>query len=48
MYPQRYDMIRYGARPRPGAEVPARVVAPYFPRAWDHFCGHTPTPRPPT
>ena len=35
-----------GARvlPGAGAEVVARVVEPYFERAWDHFCSHNPTP----
>lgn len=35
---------RLTARARPGAEVLARVVAPYFPRSWDRFCGHSYTP----
>ncbi|WP_175410087.1 beta-galactosidase trimerization domain-containing protein [Streptomyces sp. TRM64462] len=35
---------RLTARPRPGAEVLARVAEPYFPRAWDRFCGHSYTP----
>ncbi|MFE0458819.1 alpha-L-fucosidase [Kitasatospora sp. NPDC058965] len=43
-----FPVISYGsrltARARPGAEVLARVVAPYFPRSWDHFCGHSYTP----
>lgn len=28
----------------PGTEVLARIVEPYFERAWDHFCSHRHTP----
>ncbi|GAA4935067.1 beta-galactosidase trimerization domain-containing protein [Streptomyces coeruleoprunus] len=35
---------RLTARPRPGAEILARVVEPYHSRAWDRFCGHSYTP----
>ncbi|MER5639167.1 alpha-amylase family protein [Kitasatospora sp. NPDC002227] len=46
--PDGFPVISHGerltARPRPGAEVLARVVAPYFPRSWDRFCGHSYTP----
>lgn len=46
--PADFPVISYGsrltARAAPGAEVLARVVAPYFPRSWDRFCGHSYTP----
>ncbi|MFC5661715.1 alpha-amylase family protein [Kitasatospora misakiensis] len=46
--PEDFPVISYGARlaahARPGAEVLANVVAPYFPRSWDKFCGHSYTP----
>ncbi|AUY53532.1 hypothetical protein EH183_36975 [Streptomyces sp. CB01881] len=46
--PEDFPVISHGsrltARARPGAEVLARVVAPYFPRSWDRFCGHSYTP----
>lgn len=32
------------ALPAAGAETIARVVEPYFERAWDHFCSHKQTP----
>ncbi|MDH6115382.1 phage tail protein X [Kitasatospora sp. MAP12-15] len=46
--PADFPVISYGsrltARAAAGAEVLARVVAPYFPRSWDRFCGHSYTP----
>ncbi|MEV4560720.1 alpha-amylase family protein [Kitasatospora sp. NPDC049285] len=46
--PEDFPVISHGsrltARPRPGSEVLARLVAPYFPRTWDRFCGHSYTP----
>ncbi|MEU4114172.1 beta-galactosidase trimerization domain-containing protein [Kitasatospora sp. NPDC028055] len=46
--PEDFPVISHGsrltARAMPGAEVLARVVAPYFPRSWDRFCGHSYTP----
>jgi hypothetical protein len=30
--------------PAQGARVPARLVAPYFQRSWDRFCGHSQSP----
>ncbi|MFD8081489.1 beta-galactosidase trimerization domain-containing protein [Kitasatospora sp. NPDC059722] len=46
--PEDFPVISHGsrltARALPGAEVLARVVAPYFPRSWDRFCGHSYTP----
>jgi hypothetical protein len=30
--------------PAPGAQSPARLVAPYFQRSWDRFSGHSQTP----
>ncbi|MFI1172893.1 alpha-L-fucosidase [Streptomyces melanogenes] len=46
--PEDFPVISHGsrltARARPGAEVLARVVQPYFPRSWDRFCGHSYTP----
>lgn len=34
-------------RARRGATVLARIVEPYFERAWDHFCSHAQTPNRP-
>ncbi|GLW73794.1 hypothetical protein Kpho02_60920 [Kitasatospora phosalacinea] len=46
--PEDFPVIGHGARltafARPGAEVLARVTAPYFPRTRDRFCGHSYTP----
>ncbi|MFI6154788.1 alpha-amylase family protein [Kitasatospora sp. NPDC051170] len=46
--PEDFPVISHGSRltalARPGAEVLARVVEPYFPRSWDRFCGHSYTP----
>ncbi|MGW2377119.1 alpha-L-fucosidase [Kitasatospora sp. NPDC001683] len=46
--PEDFPIISHGsrltARALPGAEVLARIVAPYFPRSWDRFCGHSYTP----
>ncbi|GAA1941309.1 alpha-L-fucosidase [Kitasatospora viridis] len=46
--PADFPVISYGprltARAAEGAEILARVVAPYFPRSWDKFCGHSYTP----
>ncbi|MEU9044238.1 MULTISPECIES: alpha-amylase family protein [unclassified Kitasatospora] len=46
--PEDFPVISHGprltARALPGADVLARVVAPYFPRSWDRFCGHSYTP----
>ncbi|GAA0672419.1 hypothetical protein GCM10010193_26070 [Kitasatospora atroaurantiaca] len=46
--PEDFPVISHGARlsarAGAGAEVLAKVVAPYFPRSWDRFCGHSYTP----
>ena len=44
--PTDHVMYERGVRvlPARGARVLARVVDPYFERAWDHFCSHRQTP----
>jgi hypothetical protein len=44
--PTDHVMYEKGIRVRPssGAAELARVVEPYFDRAWDHFCSHNQTP----
>jgi hypothetical protein len=44
--PSAHVMYERGVRvlPARGARTLARVVDPYFERAWDHFCSHRQTP----